>query len=156
MTNGKISYSSLSYEDKLAYMREANRRSYLKRVGGELSRQSPLNSDPEVTKQKKRESVSQWQKNNPEKVAQIRLKQKLNGNDKAKTARRRSRKKQACPDWSDQQVIKLIYECCPVGYHVDHIIPLTNNLVCGLHVPSNLQYLPAIENIKKGNKLCPL
>lgn len=52
-----------------------------------------------------------------------------------------------------EEEIKEIYENRPEGYHVDHIIPLQGETVCGLHVPCNLQYLPAAENIAKGNKL---
>lgn len=49
--------------------------------------------------------------------------------------------------------IKRIYRECPDGHEVDHIIPLRGEGVNGLHVPWNLQYLPAIENRKKGNRV---
>jgi len=37
-------------------------------------------------------------------------------------------------------------------WEVDHIIPITHKLVCGLHVENNLQVIPATENIRKRNR----
>lgn len=58
----------------------------------------------------------------------------------------------ATPKWADLQKIEDIYSSCPEGYHVDHWAPLQGELVCGLHVHENLQYLTAAENLAKGNK----
>ena len=46
--------------------------------------------------------------------------------------------------------IREIYRKCPKGCHVDHIYPLSKG---GLHVPWNLQYLTAEENMRKGSKV---
>ncbi len=70
---------------------------------------------------------------------------------------RRARKLNATPKWVDLQEIKEIYLARPKGYHVDHIIPLQGinefgeHVVCGLHVPYNLQYLTAEQNMRKRN-----
>jgi hypothetical protein len=55
------------------------------------------------------------------------------------------------PKWANLKKIMEIYVNRPEGYHVDHIIPLRGKTVSGLHVESNLQYLPALENMKKHN-----
>lgn len=55
------------------------------------------------------------------------------------------------PKWTDLNKIQEIYQNCPQGFHVDHIVPLCGKNVSGLHVPENLQYLSAIDNIRKKN-----
>jgi hypothetical protein len=68
-------------------------------------------------------------------------------------AKRRAFKLKATPKFANLQKIKEIYMNCPVGYHVDHIVPLQGKNVCGLHVEWNLQYLTPYDNKSKSNKL---
>lgn len=69
-----------------------------------------------------------------------------------KASKRRRLLYTAMPPWADLGKLKEVYQQCPKGYHVDHIIPLQGDLVCGLHVENNLQYLLAEDNLKKSNK----
>jgi hypothetical protein len=66
---------------------------------------------------------------------------------------RRKDVKDRTPKWVNLEEILQIYAQCPVGYHVDHIVPLkgliNNRPVTGLHVPWNLQYLTPQENQRK-------
>lgn len=70
---------------------------------------------------------------------------------KAYLQNRKGRVRLATPKWADIESIVEFYRNCPKGYHVDHIIPINGKNVSGLHVLSNLQYLPALENMSKGN-----
>jgi hypothetical protein len=97
-----------------------------------------------------RKSSQAYRKHHPEKIKNWRKENKNLIN--ALTAKRRASQKHATPKWVNLEDIKTIYQSCPEGYVVDHIVPLTNKAVCGLHVPWNLQYLTPSENSSKGNK----
>ena len=66
----------------------------------------------------------------------------------------------ATPTWADMRAIRAVYAEAErltietgVLHHVDHIIPLHGEDVCGLHVHWNLRPLPWRDNIVKKNKL---
>lgn len=62
------------------------------------------------------------------------------------------------PAWANKKEIAALYKLANhltkttgIPHHVDHIVPINNPHVCGLHVPANLQVIPASENLSKGN-----
>jgi len=71
---------------------------------------------------------------------------------RAYTAAYRTAKIQATPPWADTSSIKMFENDCPPGWHVDHIEPLRAKDRCGLNVIWNLQYLPADQSFRKGNR----
>lgn len=93
-----------------------------------------------------------WYKNNPHIAC-------------ANTNKREASKISRTPVWltdDDLFIIKEAYLLARqrtlsmgVKWHVDHIIPLRGMLVSGLHVPSNLQVIPAKLNLVKNNKYTP-
>lgn len=76
--------------------------------------------------------------------------------------KREERLRLATPDWLTEEMlieIKSLYKQreqiskdTGIAYHVDHIIPIQGENVCGLHVPWNLQIITAEENLRKSNK----
>lgn len=73
--------------------------------------------------------------------------------------RRRIQMVLATPPWVSRDAIATIYArrdtlnaaIGEVVYHVDHIVPLQNKRVCGLHVPWNLRVMLACDNLSKKN-----
>jgi len=83
---------------------------------------------------------------------------KNKGYARAKSVRRRAAKLSATPIWADRDEIQSFYDALNYlgkGWHVDHIVPLVSPLVCGLHCESNLELVPALENLRKGNRVWP-
>jgi len=82
---------------------------------------------------------------------------------KALTSVRKRRHRNATPPWitKEQKLqIRQMYlqaqkltKMTGERYVVDHIIPLLNDSVCGLHLPWNLRVMTQEENLKKSNKL---
>lgn len=80
----------------------------------------------------------------------------------ANAAKRRFAKNQATPQWLDTDDLWIMAEAYHIAalradstsckWHVDHVVPLKHPLVCGLHVPWNLQVIPAAANMAKHNR----
>jgi hypothetical protein len=106
-------------------------------------------------KEKLKEKNKLYYLNNKEKRKRYNIKYRLKNRNllNAIAAKRRASKLKATPKFANLNKIKEIYLKCPAGYHVDHIIPLQGENVCGLHVEWNLQYLTPSANISKSNKL---
>ena len=81
---------------------------------------------------------------------------------KATTSIRRRRFRNATPPWlakEQKNAMKQLYieaqrltKITGERYVVDHIVPLINDEVCGLHVPWNLRVITQDENLVKSNK----
>ena len=107
----------------------------------------------------------QYYQDNKEHVKQRYKRWRLANLDKcnAYAAQRRAAKLNATPPWltkEDFKKIEAFYTLAKdmeardgIKYHVDHIHPLQGENLCGLHVPWNLQVIPATENLSKSNRI---
>lgn len=104
-----------------------------------------------------------YRKENPEKIKAYKALPHVKAASLERSRVRDIRKSSnAVPNWLTpemKQQIRDIYvhmrDCRAVTgeeYHVDHIVPLNGENICGLHVPWNLQVLPADVNLSKSNR----
>ena len=126
-------------------------------------------SEPMEIKTLRREKAKikavEWRLKNPNhegvKISKAKWRLENRGSTNALCIKRRLAKINRTPKWvtqDDLETIKQIYtfannlsKVFGTKYHVDHIVPLQGMLVSGLHVPSNLQIIPAVDNVKKSN-----
>lgn len=119
-----------------------------------------------VRLEKARIKQREWRINNPKHTgaAAAKKRYKLNNPHKvrADTVKRRVTKMQRTPQWlsaDDLWMLEQAYDIAALRtrlfcfkWHVDHIIPLQGRRVSGLHVPNNIQVIPALANLAKANK----
>ena len=114
-----------------------------------------------------KQRAKEYRSLNPDKIKETQKKYIKNNLPKLaeKNRRREASLLGATPSWlSEIQKIqiqwfyaaaKMMSDTSGVKHHVDHILPLRGKSSCGLHVPWNLQILPASENASKGNRISP-
>lgn len=106
--------------------------------------------------------TQRWRAKNPQSAADSsrKTRQKHAARVLANKAKYRAAKLQATPQWLNKGhwfEIGCVYlyrdalKQIGLDYHVDHVVPLQGKKVSGLHVPENLQVLPADMNRLKNN-----
>jgi hypothetical protein len=130
-------------------------------------------------KQCLQEGVSDWRRRNKDKMGEYdaayreknrerirsiskKWREKHRGSKNADTAKRHADKMKRTPLWlttEEKTRIKCYYQLAQMRnresgqeWHVDHVVPMRGSLVCGLHVPWNLQVIPATDNLTKNKR----
>lgn len=139
----RAAYDKARWENNRAYIVSKNRRYY-------TSNRDAVNAQKRgyyrVNRKRAARASKLWRMENHHAVIEI-------------VTRRKVRVKQATPPWADFEKIRAVYalakkrsDLTGVKHHVDHRIPLTGDLVCGLHVHNNLRAIPWQVNASKKNK----
>ena len=112
----------------------------------------------EANKKEQSLKKKQWYQENREEVL-IRVSQYQKENRSKYNAifkKYKAAKLQAIPAWFEKDKIEKVYDKAQeFNMHVDHIVPLQSDKVCGLHCWHNLQLLDSSLNCAKGNYYWP-
>lgn len=127
--------------------RDSNKEKVNARKRELYAQNAPLRQlNAEKRRQKNNEYRKAWRQANPEKSRAI-------------VMGRIAKKRSATPKWANLEKVKEFYIIAVrlsketgIMHEVDHIIPLVNKTVCGLHWEGNLQVLTRTENASKNNK----
>ena len=141
-------------EAKKAYFK-----AYYQRRKEELKAAAKANY--EANKEDKKASVKRWKSENPERMKEIRARERQRPEIKAsvnEAHRRRRYQKNAITLTEGERMFLLSYyeqaaeltERTGIPHEVDHVIPLVKG---GLHAPWNLQVLTRYENRSKGGRM---
>lgn len=114
----------------------------------------------ELVRKQRRESAARARAANPEKArASVRAwAGRYPERKRAHDALRRAGSSRV-PAWADKQAISWVYAVAKAwraageDVHVDHVVPLKGRTVSGLHVHENLTVIPAVENLRKNNRV---
>lgn len=127
-------------------------------------RQANIKDWVEANREKTRAYTRKWAKSNRPAINEYKRKYRHQNPEAVvrHEIRRRTSKTQAEVAWADTFLIGEIYSLSKlrtkltgVKFAVDHIVPLRNKHVCGLHVESNLRIVENHINVKKGNRWWP-
>lgn len=143
-------YHSRTREEKNEKSRQRHKK--FREMYPERAKENDKKSYANCDKEKRKQTAKKWRQANKGKVNSV-------------TANRRAFKKKATPCWlsSDhKRQIRVLYikakeltELFGCKLEVDHIVPLDSEIVCGLHVPWNLQLLDKPLNRNKSNLTWP-
>ena len=163
-------------ECRLAYQRLYRKRNEVRERPARVYERGRRRERPERKTKEYRERANRRRRENYAADPQMRARESLRRKDKWSSEKEKARKAadraknrhrcsaasaayraallRAMPRWVDNNAIKAVYLMAAImdgDFHVDHIVPLQSLIVCGLHVPWNLQIITASRNKAKRN-----
>lgn len=154
-----LSIDGLKSQCKQCHIKSSNNWNNSSDVANEWHKKWRLNNSERI-----KEKIRQWDIENKERKSALMAIYRAKNKEKRcfNESLRRSKKKKAIPNWANGFFIEEAYRLralrtikTGVLHHVDHIVPLASNKVCGLHWEGNLQVIPASQNLSKKNIYWP-